>query len=313
MSASDISLGPPRTEAAIGVWRLRWRRFRHHRTGMVALAVLALLTIFVLSAYPLEWFGGFDPDATDLLFRFDPPSAAHWLGTDEAGRDELVRLMVGGQMSLLVGLLATLFGGGTLGLLIGITAGYFGGRVDAVLMRFTDGMITLPLLPLLIVLGAVDLTKLGFSQEFARSGAAGFWRIIVIISIVDWTSTARIVRAATLSVRERDYVRAARASGARAAYTMLSHVLPNVATPIIVALTLTVGRVILFESVLSFLGFGIVPPTPSWGNMLNNAQELVTSAPAQAVYPGLLIFITVIAVNFLGDGLQHAFDPRSER
>jgi peptide/nickel transport system permease protein len=216
-------------------------------------------------------------------------------------------------MSLLVGLLATLFGGGTLGLLIGITAGYFGGRVDAVLMRFTDGMITLPLLPLLIVLGAVDLTKLGLSQEFARSGAAGFWRIIVIISIVDWTSTARIVRAATLSVRERDYVRAARASGARAAYTMLSHVLPNVATPIIVALTLTVGRVILFESVLSFLGFGIVPPTPSWGNMLNNAQELVTSAPAQAVYPGLLIFITVIAVNFLGDGLQHAFDPRSER
>jgi peptide/nickel transport system permease protein len=313
MSASATSTAVSGTEAAVGVWRLRWRRFRRHRPGMAALAVLAVLVGFVLSAYPLEWFGGFDPDATDLLMRFDPPSAAHWLGTDEAGRDELVRLMVGGQMSLLVGLLATLFGGGTLGLLIGITAGYFGGRVDAVLMRFTDGMITLPLLPLLIVLGAVDLTKLGFSQEFSHSGAAGFWRIIVIISIVDWTSTARIVRAATLSVRERDYVRAARASGARAGYVMLSHVLPNVATPIIVALTLTVGRVILFESVLSFLGFGIVPPTPSWGNMLNNAQELVTTAPALAVYPGLLIFFTVIAVNFLGDGLQHAFDPRSER
>jgi peptide/nickel transport system permease protein len=313
MSASAISTAVSGTEAAVGVWRLRWRRFRRHRPGMAALAVLAVLVGFVLSAYPLEWFGGFDPDATDLLMRFDPPSAAHWLGTDEAGRDELVRLMVGGQMSLLVGLLATLFGGGTLGLLIGISAGYFRGRVDAALMRFTDGMITLPLLPLLIVLGAVDLTKLGFSQEFSHSGAAGFWRIIVIISIVDWTSTARIVRAATLSVRERDYVRAARASGARAGYVMLSHVLPNVATPIIVALTLTVGRVILFESVLSFLGFGIVPPTPSWGNMLNNAQELVTTAPALAVYPGLLIFFTVIAVNFLGDGLQHAFDPRSER
>ncbi len=313
MSATILPAGPLRTEAAVGVWRLRWRRFRRHRPGMGALLVLGLLTAFALAAYPMQWFAGFDPDATDLLSRFDPPSAAHWLGTDEAGRDELVRLMVGGQMSLLVGLLATLFGGGTIGLLIGISAGYFGGRLDALLMRFTDGMITLPLLPLLIVLGAVDLTKLGFSSQFAHSGAAGFWRIVVIISIVDWTSTARIVRAATLSVRERDYVRAARASGARAGYVMLSHVLPNVATPIIVALTLTVGRVILFESVLSFLGFGVVPPTPSWGNMLNNAQELVTSAPALAVYPGLLIFFTVIAVNFLGDGLQHAFDPRSER
>ena len=300
------------TEAALGVWRLRWRRFRRHRPGVVALAVLALLVAFALAAYPMQWFGGFDPDATDLLSRFDPPSAEHWLGTDEAGRDELVRLMVGGQISLLVGLLATVFGG-TLGLLIGITAGYFGGRLDTLLMRFTDGMITLPLLPLLIVLGAVDLTKLGFPAEFAHSGAAGFWRIVVIISIVDWTSIARIVRAATLSVKERDYVRAARANGAGAGYVMLSHVLPNVATPVIVSFTLTVGRVILFESVLSFLGFGVVPPTPSWGNMLNNAQELVTTAPALAVYPGLLIFLTVIAVNFLGDGLQHAFDPRSER
>ena len=180
-------------------------------------------------------------------------------------------------------------------------------------MRFTDGMIALPLLPLLIVLGAVDLTKIGFSEQFARSGAAGFWRVVVVIAIVDWTGVARLVRAATLSVKERDYVRAARASGGGAFYVMLAHILPNIATPLIVALTLTVGRVILFESVLSFLGFGIVPPTPSWGNMLNNAQELITSAPGLAVYPGVLIFVTVIAVNFLGDGLQHAFDPRSEQ
>lgn len=296
----------------MGVWHLRWRRFRRHRAGMSALLVLAGLVVFALAAFPMQWFAGFDPDATDLLSRFDPPSAEHWLGTDEAGRDELVRLMVGGQISLLVGLLATIFGG-VLGLLIGATAGYFGGRIDTVLMRFTDAMLTLPLLPLLIVLGAVDLTKLGFSEDFARSGAAGFWRIVVIIAIVDWTSIARIVRAATLSIKERDYVRAARASGAGATYVMLSHVLPNVATPIIVSFTLTVGRVILFESVLSFLGFGVVPPTPSWGNMLNNAQELVTTAPMLAVYPGLLIFITVIAANFLGDGLQHAFDPRSDQ
>ena len=297
-------------EAAVSPWRLRWRRFLRHRAGVVSLGVLGVLVVFALAAIPMQWFG-WDPDATDLFARFDPPSAKHWLGTDEAGRDELIRLMVGGQMSLLVGVLATGIGG-VVGLLIGVCAGYFGGRVDAVLMRFTDGMIALPLLPLLIVLGAVDLTKLGFSREFAHSGAAGFWRIIVIIAIVDWTAIARLVRAATIAIKERDFVRAAKASGAGAGQVMASHVLPNVATPIIVAFTLTVGRVILFESVLSFLGFGIVPPTPSWGNMLNNAQELVTSAPALAIYPGMLIFATVIAVNFLGDGLQHAFDPRSE-
>ena len=303
---------PALTEAAVAPWRLRWRRFRRHRPAMLSLVVLLLLAAFALAAYPLQAATGVDPYATDLLSRYAPPSAEHWLGTDDAGRDELIRLMVGGQMSLLVGVLATA-GGGVIGLLVGIVAGYFGGRTDAALMRLTDGMIALPLLPLLIVLGAVDLTKLGFSREFAQSGAAGFWRIVFIIAIVDWTSIARLVRAATLSVKERDFVRAARASGAGPLYVMATHVLPNVATPIIVAFTLTVGRVILFESVLSFLGFGIVPPTPSWGNMLNNAQELVTTDPALAIYPGVLIFVTVIAVNFLGDGLQHAFDPRSER
>ena len=298
-------------EAAVSPWRLRWRRFLRHRPGVLALGMLLALTVFCLAAFPLQRLLGIDPGATDLLSRFDPPSAAHWLGTDDAGRDELLRLMVGGQISLLVGLLATV-AGGIVGLIVGVVSGYLGGRTDAVLMRFTDGMITLPLLPLLIVLGAIDLTKLGFSAEFAHSGAAGFWRIVVIISIVDWTAIARLVRAATLALRERDFVRAARASGAGPIYVMLVHVLPNIASPIIVAFTLTVGRVILLESVLSFLGFGIVPPTPSWGNMLNNAQELVTTAPALAVYPGLMIFVTVIAVNFLGNGLQHAFDPRSE-
>lgn len=309
MSAVITATGP---DAAIGVWTLRWRRFRRHRTGMISLGIIVLLVLFVLAAFPMQYFGGIDPDNADLFSRFDPPSAEHWLGMDEAGRDVLIRLMIGGQISLLVGLLATLVGG-AIGTTIGVIAGYFGGKVDGVLMRFTDGMIALPLLPLLIVLGAVDLTKIGFGQDFARSGAAGFWRIVVIISIVDWTSIARLVRAATMQIRERDYVRAARAAGASAGYMMRTHILPNIATPIIVSFTLTVGRVILFESVLSFLGFGVVPPTPSWGNMLNNAQELVTTSPALAVYPGLLIFITVIAVNFLGDGLQHAFDPRSEK
>jgi peptide/nickel transport system permease protein len=311
MSAVDLPAGLP-VERARSVWALRWRRFRRHRAGVASLTVLALLVLFCLCAAPLEAWLGVDATATDLFKRYGPPSATHWLGTDEAGRDELVRLMYGGQISLLVGLLATVIGG-VVGIGLGLAAGYFGGRLDAALMRFTDGVIALPLLPLLIVFAAIDLTKLGFSSDFAHSSAAGFWRIVVIIALVDWTAIARLVRAATLSVKERDYVLAARASGAGPLYLMGIHILPNIVTPIIVAFTLTVGRVILLESVLSFLGFGIVPPTPSWGNMLNNAQELVTTAPMLAIYPGLMIFVTVIAVNFLGDAMQHAFDPRSER
>ena len=278
---------------------------------MVALGLLVLLVLFCLAAWPVQAWLGVDSTTTDLLGRFDPPGPVHLLGTDDAGRDVLVRLMVGGQVSLLVGLIATVVGA-VLGVGIGVAAGYFGGTVDAVLMRFTDGVIALPLLPLLIVLGALDLTKLGLSQQFARSGAAGFWRVVVIIALFDWTAVARVVRAATLTVRDQDYVTSAKASGGGALYVVAAHVLPNIASPLIVAITLTVGRVILFESVLSFLGFGIVPPTPSWGNMLNNAQELVTEAPMLAVLPGLLIFLTVIAVNLLGDGLRQAFDPRGE-
>ena len=317
MSTLDTPIAPseggkPRTAAPQTIWALRWRRFSGHRTGVASLVVLALLVAFCLMAGPLEAWRGIDATQTDLFKRYQPISAEHWLGTDDAGRDVLARLMYGGQVSLLVGLLATLIGG-VFGVSLGLLAGYYGGRLDNALMRLTDGMIALPLLPLLIVLGAIDLTKLGFSTEAAHSQSIAFWRIILIIALVDWTPIARIVRAASLSVKERDYVSAARGSGANALYIMARHILPNTITPIIVAFTLTVGRVILFESVLSFLGFGIVPPTPSWGNMLNNAQELVTTAPALAIYPGLLIFITVIAVNFLGDAMQHAFDPRSEK
>ncbi|MBN9064646.1 MAG: NAD synthetase [Rhizobiales bacterium 65-9] len=297
--------------ASDSIWALRWKRFRQHRGGVASLVVLALLAAFCLAAGPLETLRGVDAVQTDLFKRYEPPSAEHWLGTDDAGRDELARLMRGGQISLLVGLLATVIGG-VFGVTLGLLAGYFGGRLDSALMRFTDGMIALPLLPLLIVLGAIDLTKLGFSPDTAHSPSMSFWRIIVIIALVDWTAIARLVRASTLSVKEREFVLASRAGGAGHLHIMAAHILPNIITPIIVAFTLTVGRVILFESVLSFLGFGVTPPTPSWGNMLNNAQELVTVAPALAIYPGLLIFITVIAVNFLGDAMQHAFDPRSE-
>jgi peptide/nickel transport system permease protein len=173
--------------------------------------------------------------------------------------------------------------------------------------NLTDAVIALPLLPLLIVLAAVDLGKLGLPQ----SESSSLWRIVALTALVGWTTVARLVRGATLSVRAQEFVRAATALGARPTRIVLAHVLPNVASPIIVATTLSVGQIVLLESVLSFLGLGIQPPMASWGNMLTNAQETIGTAPGLAVWPGLLIFVTVIAFNLLGDGLQDALDPRS--
>ncbi|MTH61535.1 ABC transporter permease [Paracoccus litorisediminis] len=293
------------------IWSLRFEKFRGHRLAMYSLVFLAVLTAICLMAWPLSQYLGIDPNKTNLLARFKAPNAQHWLGTDDLGRDVLIRLMYGGQVSIAVGLLAT-FLMTVLGVAVGVTAGFLGGRTDAVLMRLTDCMIALPLIPLLIVLGAVDLTKLGLSAASAGSPLFIFLRIVIIIALVDWTTMARIARAGAIQVRDRDYVRAATVAGAKRRYNVLVHVLPNISTPLIVAATLTVGRVILLESTLSFLGFGIVPPTPTWGNMLTNAQQLIISAPHLAVYPGLLIFATVMAVNFVGDGVRYAFDPRAE-
>ena len=180
-------------------------------------------------------------------------------------------------------------------------------------MRLTDSVIALPLLPLLIVLAAVDLGKLGLPLAIVQSESASLYRIVALAALVGWTTVARLVRGATLAVKSRDFVRAATALGASAPRIVLVHILPNVASPLIVATTLSIGNIILLESVLSFLGLGIQPPMASWGAMLTNAQEMMNDAPQLALYPGLLIFITVIAFNFLGDGLQDALDPRAAR
>jgi peptide/nickel transport system permease protein len=296
------------SEAALLPQALLWRRFLRRRAALASAAVLAALAALCFGA-PLL---GIDTESVDLLQRLAPPSPEHLLGTDELGRDVLGRLLEGGQVSLFVGFAGAL-ASALIGTVIGLAAGWRGGRVDALLMRVTDGVIALPLLPLLVVLAALDLTKLGVPAAIAQSDEASLYRIVVLIALVGWTTVARLVRGATLSVRAREFVRAAAALGARPLRIVLVHVLPNVASPIIVATTLSIGHVILLESVLSFLGLGIQPPVPSWGNMLTNAQELVTTAPMLAVWPGLLIFVTVIAFNFLGDGLQDALDPRAER
>lgn len=288
------------------------RRFLAHLPAVASAAVLTVLALGVLAAPTLAALLGIDPDAVDLLARYAPPSAAHPLGTDELGRDVLVRLLQGGRISLAVGIVGAVCAA-AIGTAIGLTAGYRGGWLDALLMRLTDGFIALPLLPLLIVLAALDLGKLGLPQGWIDSGAAGFWRIVAIVALVGWTTVARLVRGATLAARAQTYVLAARAQGATHARIMVRHILPNVASPIVVAATLATGQIILLESVLSFLGFGIQPPTPSWGNQLTGAQDLIWDAPLLAVYPGLMIFVTVMALNFVGDGLQDSLDPRADR
>ena len=290
--------------------RLVARRFLRHRLAVASAGVLLLLAAAALSAPLVEAAMGVDANTVNLFNRLAPPGGAHLLGTDEAGRDLLVRLLYGGRVSLSVGMAAALTAA-VLGTAVGLTAGYFGGRLDALFMRVTDGVIALPLLPLLIVLAALDLQKLGVPADVAQSQGANLYRIVVIVALVGWTTVARLVRATALSLRKRPFVLAARAQGASAWRIMTVHILPNLASPIIVATTLSVGNVILLESVLSFLGLGIQPPLPSWGNMLTNAQQLIWDAPAQAIWPGFLIFVTVIAFNFLGDGLQDALDPRA--
>ena len=291
---------------------LAWQRFRAHRLAVGSALFLLLLALLAASAPLLAAALGVDPEQVDLLGRFAPPSAAHPLGTDDLGRDLLVRLLYGGRVSLLVGFTAAL-AAAAIGTVIGLIAGFYGGRLDALLMRLTDSVIALPLLPLLIVLAAADPAKLGLPAVLVEGADLSLYRIVLIVALVGWTTTARLVRGAALAAREREFVLAARALGGGPLRIMATHILPNVASPIIVATTLSAGNVILFESVLSFLGLGIQPPLPSWGNMLTNAQELVWEAPQLAVYPGMLIFLTVIAFNFLGDGLQDALDPRAGR
>lgn len=298
--------------AAVSPGRLMWRRLLRHRLAQASLAFLAVLLALSLAAPLIAWLRGVDPATTDLFRRFEPPSAAHWLGTDDLGRDLFQRLLDGGRVSLTVGLAGALLSA-VLGAAIGVASGYLGGRLDSVLMRLTDGVIALPLLPLLIVLAAIDPAKLGLPQELAQSESFSVYRLIAIVALTGWTVAARLVRAETRALKARDFTRAAQALGARPLRIMLRHILPNAMGSLVVATTMAAGTLILLESTLSFLGLGIQPPAASWGNMLTGAQDLLQEAPLLALWPGLLILLTVIAFNFLGDGLQDALDPRSDR
>ena len=271
-----------------------WRRFRRHPGAMAGLLVLSLLMLVVI----LAGFSPYDPEKSDVLNRLQPPSWKHPMGTDPLGRDLLTRVLYGGRISLLVGLMVvaiTL----VIGVPIGAVAGYFGGWVDNVLMRITDAALTLPPLLVLILLSAIlHEIEIPF---FERNSPM---TIALVIGLLSWMTTARLVRASFLTIRERDFITAARSVGAGNLRIMTRHILPNAIGPIIVESTLEMGYAIMQESGLSFLGFGIQPPTPSWGNLLGNAQEHLSKHPWLAIFPGLMIFLVIISVNYIGDGLR---------
>lgn len=269
--------------------------------------VLGILVLLALLAGSLGNVLAIESNTADLTLRFLPPSTAHFFGTDELGRDIFIRLIHGARVSLGVGFtaaLATAF----IGTAIGMIAGYAGGKTDAFLMRMTDLLIALPLLPLLIVLSAIDLGKLGIET----SGNASLYKIIILISLTGWTTLARLTRARALTLKKMDFVLAARALGVGNLRIILRHIFPNLLNTVIVATTLSIGNFILIESVLSFLGLGIQPPLPSWGNMLTNAGENIWEHASLTIYPGAMIFMTVLAFNFLGDGLQATLDPKKK-
>jgi len=288
------AMKPPETMAS-----LVWRRFRRHPGAMVGAVILTILIISIL----LAGLSPYDPEISDIKNRFQPPSWAHLFGTDGLGRDVLVRVLYGGRVSLTVGFLVvaiTL----SIGVPIGSAAGYFGGWVDNILSKLIDATLSLPALMFMILLAAIlreiDLPILKSNSTLTIS---------LVLGVLSWPTVARLVRAVFLTFREMEYVTAAKALGASNLRIIVSEILPNGFGPIIVESTLGIGYAIMEESPFSFLGFGIMPPTPSWGNLLDNAQEHLSEYAWLAIFPGLMIFLTIISINFIGDGLRDALDP----
>jgi peptide/nickel transport system permease protein len=286
----------PRHETLLS---LTWRYFIRHRLAVVGMCIL---TALILGAIFVPIVTGYDPGRTKILDKYLPPSPQHIMGTDGLGRDLFIRSMDGGRISLLIGLLAMLLSI-FFGTAVGALAGYYGGWIDNVLMRVADIMLTMPTLFVAILL--TQLLRAGVIPFLS----AGIAPIVLVIAATSWMGVARLVRAAYLSIKQKEFIEAARSAGANNWRIIIRHILPNAMSPIIVAATLRVGAAIITESGLSYLGFGVQPPTPTWGNMLRNAQSELDYAPWTAIFPGLFIFLTVISVNYIGDGLRDALDP----
>lgn len=274
------------------------RRFCKNRLAVASLLVIVVLFVLGATFYLFQvWKINFpyDPNATDVADKLRGPSLSHPLGTDNLGRDVLTRMLHGARISLLVGFVSVGVAI-TIGIAVGSAAGYFGSWVDSILMRFVDMMMCFP--TFFLILTVVALLK------------PNFWNVMLVIGLTGWTGTARFVRAEFLSLKERDFVVAARALGARNARVMFRHVLPNAMAPVLVSATLGIAGAILTEAGLSFLGFGVQPPNPTWGNILSNGREYIFDAWWLTVFPGCAILVTVLAFNLFGEGLRDAIDPR---
>jgi peptide/nickel transport system permease protein len=272
-----------------------WQRFRHNRFAMAgAFVVVGLFLISFLAPFITPC----DPTTIDAYHVLLPPSSAHWMGTDELGRDVFTRVVYGARISLKVGFVAVGIAI-AIGTVVGLLSGYYGGWVDSILMRFVDIMLCFP--TFFLILAVIALLE------------PSIMYIMLIIGITGWMGVARLVRAEVLSVKERDFITAARSIGASNFRIIFRHILPNAAAPVFVAATLGVAGAILTESALSFLGIGVQPPTPSWGNILTSGKDYLEFAWWLSLFPGLAILVTVLAYNLLGEGIRDALDPRLEK
>ncbi len=304
--AVDPTEAPP-----LSLGQMTWRRFLRHKMAVAGAIMIILLFLYSFGGSFLytEDFA----NATDTANRLQPPSAEHLFGTDQIGRDILARTIYGGQISLIIGSAAVLLQT-LVGVIIGAIAGYYGGLIDSLLMRFTEAMFNIPQLFLLIVMAKTFAGKIANVQLFGRTFSGSVVIIIVIIGLTSWMYLARIVRAEFLSLKENEFVLAAKATGTSNLQIIFRHILPNSAAPIIVSATLGIANAILSESYISFLGLGVEPPTATWGNMLDRAAgnfNLISTAPWYWITPGMFIVLTVLSINFVGDGLRDALDPRS--
>ncbi len=307
-TAEGVSIRiPEQTIAApLTLRQIVWRRFRRHKMAMAGAVMLMVLVLYSFGGtlFFTEEYANY----TDTSQRLEPPSREHPFGTDTVGRDILARTIYGGQISMLIGLSAAAIEV-IAGVVIGALAGYYGGVLDGLLMRFTEAMFTIPQLFLLLVMAKFFANKIPTVEVLGRSFSGSVIVIIAIIGLTSWMYLARIVRADFLSLKQREFVVAAHTIGTGNRSIIVRHILPNTMAPVIVTATLGVANAILTEAYISFLGLGVQPPTATWGNMLEGAYNYVLTAPWLWIFPGLLILLTVMSINNLGDGLRDALDP----
>jgi peptide/nickel transport system permease protein len=304
VAVAGVAAAPARQAQRFSPWQEAWRRFRRHRLA-VASAVVLLLIVVAIVLGPFVW--RVPINEIDFTAKLQPPSWAHPLGTDDLGQDVLARMLYGGRISLAVGL-AAMFVAIFIGVLVGAIAGMSSGRIDAVLMWLADLFLSLPGLPLLLLI--IYLFRDSLKAVFGVEGGV-FIMIVAVIGGLRWMQAARLVRAQFLSLREKEFVEAARALGASKTRQVFQHILPNALGPVIVAATIDVAAAIIAESTLSFLGLGFPPDIPTWGRLLSDAKDYLDIAPHWALAAGAAIFLTVLSINFIGDGLRDALDPRS--